>query len=462
MKRCSVLILMLLYCVLAASSAFAAAKADDGLKAIKGGSFRMGSPASEAWREQDETSHLVKVANFRLAPREVTQEEYQRVTGKNPARFRGAGRPVENVSWLDAAAYCNALSLREGFKPAYKIKGASVAWDRTADGYRLPTEAEWEYACRAGTDTPFNTKTSISAAECNYYGHYPYMIEGNYFDSSKLKTKPGVYRQETVNAGSFKPNGFGLYDMHGNVREWCWDWYGPYDASDADEPDGPADGTNRVLRGGGWNDFGKHLRSACRMSAPAGETAANIGFRLARGALKTTSAAASAAPAVKASGKKILVAYFSWSGNTRAIAQKVREQTGADLFEIQCVKPYSTDYDTVLMEAQRDQRAQARPAIRGQVREMARYGVILLGYPNWWASIPMPVATFLEQYDFAGKTIVPFSSNGGGGLGQGPAAIAKLAPRARLGRGLSVSYGGGSGLAGDIAAWLAANGVKKR
>ena len=93
---------------------------------------------------------------------------------------------------------------------------------------------------------------------------------------------------------------------------------------------------------------------------------------------------------------------------------------------------------------------------------MARYGVILLGYPNWWASIPMPVATFLEQYDFAGKTIVPFSSNGGGGLGQGPAAIAKLAPRARLGKGLSVSYGGGSGLAGDIAAWLAANGVKKR
>ena len=443
-------------------AAFAAPGESDGLLALRGGAFKMGSHASEAWREKDETRHTVKVGSFRIAPREVTQEEYQRVTGKNPSTFRGAKRPVENVNWFDAVAYCNARSIKEGFKPAYRIRGTSVEWDRSADGYRLPTEAEWEFACRAGTGTPFNTKEPIGADECNFYGRYPYMIEGNYFDTGKLKTKPGVYRQETVSVGSFRPNALGLCDMHGNVREWCWDWYGPYDAKDADEPDGPAAGSNRVLRGGGWNDFGKHLRSACRMSAPADETAANTGFRVARGAVKTTSGAAAAAAVVKSAGKKLLVVYFSWSGNTRAIAKEVREQSGADLFEIQCVKPYSTDYDTVLMEAQRDQRAQARPKIKGQVKDMAQYGTVLLGYPNWWASIPMPVATFLEQYDFSGKTIIPFSSNGGGGLGQGPIAMAKLAPRAKIGKGLSVSYGGGSGLPGEIAAWLKANGVKKQ
>ena len=122
---------------------------------------------------------------------------------KNPSTFSGSDLPVENVTWLDAIRYCNARSEKEGFEPAYTIEGQTGIWNRGADGYRLPMEAEWEYACRAGTVTPFNTETSISAEEANYYGHYPYEIEGNYFSQENLTTKPGQYRQTTVAVNSF-------------------------------------------------------------------------------------------------------------------------------------------------------------------------------------------------------------------------------------------------------------------
>jgi flavodoxin len=156
---------------------------------------------------------------------------------------------------------------------------------------------------------------------------------------------------------------------------------------------------------------------------------------------------------------KTLIAYYSWSGNTKGIAQQIQEQTGADTFEIQLVKPYSSTYNTCLEEAQRDQRQAARPAIKNKVANIAQYGTIILGYPNWWASIPMPIATFLESYDFSGKTIIPFCSNGGGRFGQSLSAIAKLAPRSTVAEGLSVSYTGGPSLSRDITAWLRKNGV---
>ncbi|MDR2300686.1 MAG: flavodoxin [Deltaproteobacteria bacterium] len=156
----------------------------------------------------------------------------------------------------------------------------------------------------------------------------------------------------------------------------------------------------------------------------------------------------------KAAPGKALVAYFSWGGNTRGIAELIHEQTGGDIFEIVPAKPYSGNYNTVLDEALRDQRAQARPALKDQVQNMAQYDVIYIGYPNWWASIPMPIATFLESYDFSGKTIVPFCSHGGGRLGQSVAAIAKLSPNVKILEGLSVHYTGGSSLKSDITAWL--------
>jgi flavodoxin len=159
---------------------------------------------------------------------------------------------------------------------------------------------------------------------------------------------------------------------------------------------------------------------------------------------------------------KILVAYLSWGGNTRGIARQIYERAGGDLFEIECVTPYSQNYNTCLDEALRDQRANARPALKTHVSNMERYDVIMLGYPNWWASIPAPIASFLEEYDLSGKTIVPFCSHGGGRFGQSLTAIAKLEPQAKIGDALSVNYSGGSSLPNDIAAWLRKNGIAER
>ncbi|MHB9291131.1 hypothetical protein Holit_00203 [Hollandina sp. SP2] len=159
---------------------------------------------------------------------------------------------------------------------------------------------------------------------------------------------------------------------------------------------------------------------------------------------------------------KILIAYFSWGGNTRGIARQIQQRTDGDLFEIELVTPYSSNYNTCLDEALRDQRANARPALKTHVSNMAQYDIILLGYPNWWASIPAPIASFLEEYDFAGKTIIPFCSHGGGRFGQSLTAIAKIEPQARIGDALSVYYSGGGSLANDITAWLRKNEITAR
>ena len=435
----------------------------EGFLLITGGTFTMGSPESEPWRSEDETRHSVSVSDFYMSAYEVTQQEYRDITGDNPSDFSGENLPVENVSWLDAVAYCNARSEQEGLTPAYTIDGTSVSWDRSANGYRLPTEAEWEYACRAGTFTPFNTETSISADETNYYGVYPYMIEDNYFNQEELETRPGVYRRTTVEVDRFSPNAWGLYNMHGNVGEWVWDYYGEYSTEDQTDPTGPETGTRRVYRGGGWNDFAKNLRSAYRAALPQENSSYNIGLRLVRNATAGAgSVAGSSSSTTGDSGGNVLIAYFSWGGNTRGIAEEIQRQTGADLFEIQLVEPYSTNYNTVLEQAQRDQKMQARPALSTHVENMGQYDTIILGYPNWWASIPLPIASFLEEYDFSGKNILPFCSHGGGGLGQSQTAIAKLAPDANMAEGLSIHYSGGSGLPDDIAAWLDANGIERQ
>lgn len=351
----------------------AAVNVEDGFLSIPGGTFTMGSPESEAWRSEDEQQHTVTVSGFYISPYEVSQEDYEALTGENPSTFDGNNLPVDSVSWLDAITYCNLLSEQAGLTPAYQIDGETVSWDRSANGYRLPIEAEWEYACRAGTVTPFNTEDSISAEESNYWGNYPYMIEDNYFEQENLETSPGTSRYETVAVDSFDPNGCGLYNMHGNVGEWVWDLYGDYGTDEQTDPTGA--------------------------------------------------------------------------------------QTGADLFEITCVEPYSTDYNTVLEQAQRDQNEQARPELASHVENMEQYDIILLGYPNWWASIPMPVATFLEEYDFSGKTIVPFCSHGGGRFGQSLTTIAKLTPDANIGEGLAINYSGGASMPSEVSVWLEANGI---
>lgn len=437
-------------------------EAPEGLVLIEGGSFQMGSPDSEPWRSEDETQHSVTVSNFYISPYELTQGEYQAVMDENPSSFSGENLPVDNISWLDAVIYCNARSEQEGMAPAYTIDGQNVTWNREADGYRLPTEAEWEYACRAGTDTPFNTENSPGADEVNYYGHYPYEIEGNYFSQDDLDTQPGEYRETTVEVGSFSPNTFGLYDMHGNVSEWVWDYYGSYGTEEQTDPTGPETGSLQVYRGGGWNDFAKNMRSAYRATLEQDHGSFNIGIRLVRNAVAGSGSVSGSAVDNSVSGDgNILIAYFSWGGNTEGVAEEIQSQTGADLFEITMEDPYSDDYNTVLDEAQRDQNEQARPELASHVENMEQYDTIILGYPNWWASIPMPVASFLEEYDFSGKTILPFCSHGGGRFGQSLTAISKLAPDAAMGEALSVHYSGGNSMPDDVSEWLSDNGISE-
>ena len=342
----------------------------------------MGSPETENWRIEDETQHEVRLSAFYISPYETTQAEYERLMGVNPSDFKGEALPVDSISWLDAIRYANARSAEAGLTPVYTVTGESVLWDRSAAGYRLPTEAEWEYACRAGTVTPFNLEKSLDASEANFYGHYPYEIEENYFNDSVLEARPGLYRAETVPVGSFSPNAWGLYDCHGNVNEWCWDYYGPYDAVQDTDPTGPDSGTRHVYRGGGWNDFGKNMRSAYRAAGQADLISYNLGIRLVRNAEPLAGSVTAQEGIPDAVGGRVLIAFFSWGGNTRGIAHEIQRQTNADLFEITLVEPYSTDYNTVLMEAQRDQHDQARPEIAEHIENMDAYDTILLGAVN--------------------------------------------------------------------------------
>ncbi|MEO0988950.1 MAG: formylglycine-generating enzyme family protein [Cyanobacteria bacterium J06639_14] len=225
--------------------------------AIPGGEFTMGSRKSEKDRNNNEgPRHRVIVPSFFLGKYAVTQAQFQAVIGQNPSQFseNGANRPVETVSWEEAEAFCKTLS------------------ERTGRTYRLPSEAEWEYACRAGTETPFSFGPTITTDLANYNGSFTY--------SDELE---GSYRAQTIEVGQFPPNGFGLYDLHGNVWEWCQDvWHPNYDGA-------PTNGTawmqgedqdRRVLRGGSWNNFPRNCRSANRDGNARDFWNDNLGFRV--------------------------------------------------------------------------------------------------------------------------------------------------------------------------------------
>jgi formylglycine-generating enzyme required for sulfatase activity len=204
---------------------------------------------------------------FYLGAFEVTQGQYRAVTGEGPSHFSkgGGGReevagldtsdfPVERVSWLDAVEFCARLSARPEEKAAGRV-------------YRLPTEAEWEYACRAGTSTPFHTGTKLSSRQANFDG-----VPGG-----------GPSLRQTCKAGSYPPNAWGLYDMHGNVGEWCQDWYGEgyYAVSPRKGPKGPATGAHRVIRGGSWVDRAWLCRADIRGQGPPRTRSNLVGFRVA-------------------------------------------------------------------------------------------------------------------------------------------------------------------------------------
>lgn len=257
---------------------------------LAGGEFWMGSPEDEKDRYAEEVRHRVRVNAMAMAKYPVTQAQYAKVMGENPSLYQGPAAvderleewPVEQVSWFDAARFCNRLSEREGRVPCYRIREPAegtpaqpkVEWDRAADGYRLATEAEWEYACRAGTNTAY----SFGDDETQLGDHA-------WFRGNSDKVPHDV--------GEKKFNGWGLYDLHGNVWEWCWDWYEDYKViTDKDvgatlqDPAGPPSGSERVLRGGSFSSVPRDLRTAVRGRSEPEDRDRVIGFRCVRGSVR--------------------------------------------------------------------------------------------------------------------------------------------------------------------------------
>ncbi len=219
---------------------------------IPAGTFMMGSPKGEFDRSDYEIQHQVTLKAFRMSKYEITFNQYDafcEATGREKPDDNGWGRgirPVINVSWNDAVAFASWM------------------------GCRLPTEAEWEFACRAGTTTPFSTGDNLTTSQANYNGEFPYK---NY--------PKGANRERTIEVGSFAPNDYGLYDMHGNVWEWVSDWYDNYSPGAQTNPQGPSSGTYKVYRGGGWNLIAQFCRSAKRRYIAPDRMFNYMGFRLA-------------------------------------------------------------------------------------------------------------------------------------------------------------------------------------
>ena len=214
-------------------------------------------------------------------------------------------------------------------------------------------------------------------------------------------------------------------------------------------------------RGGGYNDFAKHLRSAYRSATNPADADQNLGFRIARNAQPGEGVVDTAysLDIQMPDDPKILIAYFSYSGNTENAAEIIQEKTGADLVEIEMETPYRGNIYEV---SQADLNNNIHPALTTYVDNMEEYDVILLGYPTWWATMPMPVVSFLEDYDLSGKTVISFSSHGSGRFGESVSDLAKQVPGAYVGFGLEFEYSGGSGLSDEISQWLARNGIQER
>jgi formylglycine-generating enzyme required for sulfatase activity len=259
---------------------------------IQAGTFQMGSPETEPGHQGNETRHSVTLTSFSMGKYQVTQLQYAAVMGSNPSSFSGGtgrepaageiqgNRPVEMVSRYDAFVFCNKLSMLEGLSPAYRISGSTdpAAWGivpRTSDatwdavvvvagstGYRLPTEAQWEYACRAGTTTAYNLGSTWN----DNWG----WVATNSNDM-------------THEVGKKTANAWGLYDMHGNIQEWCWDWYGDYASGAQTNPQGASSGSYGIIRGGDYNeDELLYVRSAFRHSTLPYQRYIDLGFRLVR------------------------------------------------------------------------------------------------------------------------------------------------------------------------------------
>ncbi|MCB2203926.1 formylglycine-generating enzyme family protein [bacterium] len=233
---------------------------------IPAGSFTMGDP-SASHEINERPAREVLINAFSMSKFEVSQKLYSDVMGENPSSNKGDNNPVEKVKFADALRFCNALSERDGLTPVYSDIDGAVKANFDANGYRLPTEAEWEYACRAGTTTDFYTGSTLEDLQsCGWFS--------------------GNADGHTHERGKLAPNDFGLYDMHGNVFEWCWDWYSQnyYAQGVNNNPHGPAGGTQRVCRGGSWFVYQYGCRSSFRSMLEPKYDSIDIGIRLVRNA----------------------------------------------------------------------------------------------------------------------------------------------------------------------------------
>lgn len=236
---------------------------------IPSGTFRMGN-IQGGGASDEKPVHSTTLSSFEMSVHEITQGQYNSVTGSNPSKDYGVGDnyPVYDVSWLDAIMFCNGLSAIAGLDKCYNA--TTYACDFGKNGFRLPTEAEWEYACRAGTETYFNTGNNLS---------------GDGKTSTELALAGWYYSNSSSNThivGGKKANAFGLFDMHGNVWEWCNDWYGSYSSSGVTNPTGPSAGSYRVLRGGGWSYIAASCGSAYRYKYHPTIAFIRLGFRVVR------------------------------------------------------------------------------------------------------------------------------------------------------------------------------------
>lgn len=243
---------------------------------IAGGSFRLGMTEKETetmWPEwkslgwfktgsKELAPHQVSVRGFLMSSTEVTRDQYLSVVSPNDRGSKGNDLPLDGIDWIAALRYCNALSAREGLDQAYTISpnGKTASWDVNEKGYRLPTEAEWEYAARggAGQNIPYAGSTNVD----------------------DVAWHSGNARGATHPVAQKKPNGYGLYDMSGNLREMCWDWYGAYPTSSQSDPAGPNSGPGHVIRGGSWFTDASTARVAQRMFVDRPVGMSSVGFRV--------------------------------------------------------------------------------------------------------------------------------------------------------------------------------------